>query len=165
MAVDGRTGHDPDQPWFKAIPIQARTVQGQRAGLVSRTMANTIDISVLAVSLGACYLAVSGVMFVANPVRFSFPAPPRAVLVAVATALTTAYFTVWWMATGRTFGDQLLGLRVIDRRGGPPRTMVALVRAVVCLLFPLGLLWAAGPRRRSVADLLLRTSVVYDWNP
>jgi uncharacterized RDD family membrane protein YckC len=32
--------------------------------------------------------------------------------------------------------------------------------------FPVGLLWcAADPARRSVQDIVLRTSVVYNWLP
>jgi hypothetical protein len=35
---------------------------------------------------------------------------------------------------------------------------------VLCVLFPLLLFWAVVDRhRRSVQDLLVRTSVVYDW--
>jgi hypothetical protein len=41
---------------------------------------------------------------------------------------------------------------------------VALARATLCALLPVGLLWAAvDTRRHSVQDLLLRTAVVYDW--
>jgi uncharacterized RDD family membrane protein YckC len=42
--------------------------------------------------------------------------------------------------------------------------VVALLRALACVLFPLGLLWVAFSRDlRSVQDIVLRTSVVYDW--
>ncbi len=41
---------------------------------------------------------------------------------------------------------------------------MALGRGAFYALFPLGLLWAAvDGRNRSVQDLVLRTSVVYDW--
>jgi uncharacterized RDD family membrane protein YckC len=41
----------------------------------------------------------------------------------------------------------------------------AIVRAVACVVFPVGLLWAAvSPPRRSLLDLLLRSAVVYDWH-
>ena len=34
------------------------------------------------------------------------------------------------------------------------------------MLFPLGLLWCAvDGSRRSVQDVVLRTTVVYDWQP
>jgi uncharacterized RDD family membrane protein YckC len=53
---------------------------------------------------------------------------------------------------------------VVGRSGGTLRLATALARAVICALVPLGLLWTAVSRQnRSLADLLLRTSVVYDW--
>jgi uncharacterized RDD family membrane protein YckC len=40
----------------------------------------------------------------------------------------------------------------------------ALARAVLSTLFPIGLVWCAIDRQhRAVHDLLLGTSVVYDW--
>jgi len=40
----------------------------------------------------------------------------------------------------------------------------SLIRALLCVYFPFGLLWAGIDRRhRSVQDLILRTSVVHDW--
>jgi hypothetical protein len=40
----------------------------------------------------------------------------------------------------------------------------AFVRAVLCALFPIGLFWSAvSTRNESVQDLLVRTTVVYDW--
>jgi uncharacterized RDD family membrane protein YckC len=55
---------------------------------------------------------------------------------------------------------------VVDHRGRPLRLLVALLRAVFYVVFPLGLLLCAGGRQhRSVQDLVLRTSVIYDWLP
>ena len=40
----------------------------------------------------------------------------------------------------------------------------AVARAVLCLLFPIGLLWVVVSRRNaSVQDLLVRSAVAYDW--
>ena len=59
-----------------------------------------------------------------------------------------------------------MGLRVVDRQGRSPRLTRSLLRAVFCVLFPLGLLWCGVVRsRKSVQDLVLGTSVVYDWMP
>lgn len=133
--------------------------------MVSRVLAAAIDLGVVAVALGAGYLAVAAVIFVINPARFSFPVPSRAVTVVVAATLATGYLAISWTVTGRTVGDVALGLRVLGRRGGRPHPAVALLRALCCLVFPIGLAVAAFPARRSLADLLLRTSVVYDWAP
>ena len=71
-----------------------------------------------------------------------------------------------WSSTGRTYGHHMMGLRVVGPHGdrlSPPR---ALLRAVLCVGFPIGLLWCAVSRsRRSVQDVLVRTSVIYDWQP
>ena len=67
-------------------------------------------------------------------------------------------------STGRTYGDHLLGLRVVGHEGDRMRAAGAGLRAIFCLLVPVGLLWCAVDRsNRSVQDLVLRTSVVYDW--
>jgi hypothetical protein len=51
-------------------------------------------------------------------------------------------------------------------RGERLRFAGALVRALLCALVPVGLLWVAVSREnRSAQDVLLRTSVVYDWQP
>ncbi len=76
------------------------------------------------------------------------------------------YATIAWSTVGRTYGCHVMGLRVVSRRGRRVHLLVALARAVLCALFPIGLLWCAVSRtQRSVQDLLLRTTVIYDWNP
>ncbi|AIJ23357.1 RDD family protein [Amycolatopsis methanolica] len=156
----------PGAAWFAALPAPARAHQGRPAGLVSRTLAAVLDCVVLALALAGLYLGWAAVDYSLDPVRFTFPAPTRLVTVAVATGVAVLYLAVCWSATGRSFGDQLLALRVVDRRGHPPRPVRALARAVACVFVPVGLLWVVtGGRRRSLQDLLLRTSVVYDWNP
>ena len=57
-----------------------------------------------------------------------------------------------------------MGLRVVDRHGHHPALVLAGLRALACVVFPIGIVWVAVNRRnRSVQDLLLRTSVIYDW--
>jgi uncharacterized RDD family membrane protein YckC len=74
------------------------------------------------------------------------------------------YLVASWTAAGRTYGDQLLGLRVLDRDGGTVNWPIAVLRALLYLVFPLGLLWIlVDPRNRSVQDIVLRTTVIYDW--
>ena len=44
--------------------------------------------------------------------------------------------------------------------------MVAVLRAALYVVFPVGVLWCAMTgSRRSLQDLLLGTYVVYDWMP
>jgi uncharacterized RDD family membrane protein YckC len=74
------------------------------------------------------------------------------------------YFTVTWTTAGRTIGDHLMGLLVIGRNGHTLRVGMSFIRAVFCVAFPFGLLWAGVSREdRSVQDLVLRTTVIHDW--
>ncbi len=75
-----------------------------------------------------------------------------------------AYLTASWATTGRTYGDHLLGLRVLSYRGERMMLAGAAARAALYVVFPIGVLYVGlSPANRSVQDVLLRTSVVYDW--
>jgi uncharacterized RDD family membrane protein YckC len=153
------TGHET---W--ALPQQAEAFQGQPAGLVSRSLAVVVDVVVVGTVLVAGYLAVSVVIFAWNPRTFSFPAPSEWFTIVAAAAVAVVYLTVGWWVTGRSYGCAVMGLRVVGRRHRDVRFLAALARAVLCLLFPLGLGWCAVDRQdRAVHDLLTRTRVVHDW--
>jgi uncharacterized RDD family membrane protein YckC len=148
------------------VPKEARPFQGRPAGLATRALAAAIDGLVLLAMLAATYAVWAAVVFLWSPAQFQAPAPARAVVVLAGYLTCIAYLTFCWRISGRTYGDQVIGLRVMSRAGRRPGPVTALARAAFCALFPLGLLWAAVSRdNRSVADLLLRTSVVYDWLP
>jgi uncharacterized RDD family membrane protein YckC len=71
-----------------------------------------------------------------------------------------------WSITGRTYGDHVMGLRVVGRRSERVWPPTALLRAVFCVGFPVGLLWCGvSSSRRSLQDVVLRTTVIYDWRP
>jgi uncharacterized RDD family membrane protein YckC len=146
------------------IPREARPYQGHPAGLVSRSLANVVDGLLVAAVLVAGYVGLNAVIFVSDPQTFTFIDPSLGWIVLWTLWLTVLYFTGAWAITGRTYGCHLMGLRVVGRRGGRVRPGVAAARAVLCVVFPIGLLWCAvSPRERSLQDVLLRTSVVYDW--
>jgi uncharacterized RDD family membrane protein YckC len=148
------------------IPREARPYQGHPAGLVSRSIANMIDGVLAGAVLVAGYVGLNAVLFVADPQTFAFVEPSLLWIVFWAECVTIVYFTGAWASTGRTYGCHLMGLRVVGRRGGRVRPGVALARAILCVNFPIGLLWCAlSPHERSLQDVLLRTSVVYDWRP
>jgi uncharacterized RDD family membrane protein YckC len=151
-------GHSP-------IPREARPYQGHPAGIVSRSLANVVDGLLVGALLVAGYIGLNAVMFVADPQTFAFIDPSLGWIVLWAVWVTVLYFTGAWAITGRTYGCHLMGLRVVGRRGGRVRPLVALARALLCVFFPIGLLWCAvSPYERSLQDVLLRTSVVYDWS-
>ena len=146
------------------MPSGVRSVQGHRAGIVTRVLAATVDgvIGVLGVALG--YAAAVGFVFVLDPRTFSFIDVGFAWLFAAWLGLVTVYLALAWATTGRSYGARLLGLRVVNAKGGRVRPGVALLRALMCVFVPLVLFWVVISREnRSAADILLRTSVVYDW--
>lgn len=139
-------------------------VQGARAGLVSRTTAGIVDAITILLILVIGYLAVSAVLFSVRPRRFSLPAPGRSWILLIALGVAVCYLSFGWYLSGRTPGKQLAGLRVVTTSGDPLSFRRALARAFLCMVFPIGLLWTAvSVKGSSAQDLLLRTSVIYDW--
>jgi uncharacterized RDD family membrane protein YckC len=154
--------HDPTARLI--VPKGLRSVQGHRAGIVTRVLAACVDlaIGILAVAIG--YAAVVGFIFVVDPRTFSFIDVSFGVLFAILLGVLIVYLALAWATTGRSYGARLLGLRVVNAHGGRVRPGVALLRAALCVLVPLVLFWVVvSSENRSAADILFRTSVVYDW--
>ncbi len=149
---------------FDTVPKEARPFHGQAAGLVTRTIANVVDIVVVAGLLGACYLGVSGVLFLRRGSGFTFPIVTYRMAYLVGFAGWVIYMTFGWRTNGRTYGDQLLGLRVRRTNGEDVGGVRALLRALLCGIAPLLLAWCAiSKEQRSVQDLIVGTHVIYDW--
>ena len=146
------------------LPSQVEASQGRSAGLVSRTVADAVDLVVTIVFVLVAYLGVSALWFILRPRVFRWPEPGATNLSAFAALVFVLYLAAGWSATGRTIGKQVMGLRAVRRNGTRIGAARALVRALLCTLFPVGLLWCAiDPEHRAVHDLLLGTAVVYDW--
>ena len=165
MTVDDRR-----YPWHAAPPParpaeHARPrIQGRRAGGVTRALANVLDLGVVVALLGIGYLAVAAGRFLIDPSSFRFPAPTFALVLLLGGAVQGVYFTVAWAAAGRTYGNEVVGLRVVNFRGERMRWAGAALRALLCVVFPIGLLWVlVSSHNRSAQDVVLRTSVIYDW--
>jgi uncharacterized RDD family membrane protein YckC len=147
------------------IPREARPFQGHRAGLITRTAAAAIDFGIVIIALGVCYLGVSGLLFLVNPRSFSAPAPSLAVVCTVGGILLTVYLAVSWMGSGRSYGNHVMGLRVVNRKGDRLHPLVSFVRAALYVIFPIGLFWVlVSGHNRSLQDLVVGTSVIYDWD-
>jgi uncharacterized RDD family membrane protein YckC len=141
-------------------------MQGQRAGIVSRFIADGIDFFVVIAALIGVYLGYSVFRFLLHPRRFSWPEASSLYLGTLGWILLVLYLTVAWANTGRTFGKRVLGLRVVTTAEERLPLWQAFVRACLCALFPIGLFWTAvSGRNASVQDLIVRTHVVYDWRP
>jgi uncharacterized RDD family membrane protein YckC len=143
----------------------AAALQGHRAGFASRAVAATIDLAVVALLELMCLLFAALVHYLVVGPPFGAPDFPHWLSVAAAAAIPAAYLTAGWTTVGRTVGMQVLGLRLLARSGRPPGLAASLLRAVLSLAFPVGLLWTLVSRRNaSIQDLVLRTVVVYDWS-
>ena len=148
------------------VPREARPYQGRRAGLVTRLVAAALDAVVVGIVLAAGYLGWAGFLLLLDPRHFSFPELGFVFSLVSAFIVSVVYLTVSWWVSGRSYGALVMGLRVVGPRGRPLRLAGALLRAMFCVAVPIGLLWIAVSREnRSLQDTVLRTSVLYDWQP
>jgi len=149
-----------------AVPKEARAFQGQRAGIVTRFVAAAIDVGLVALVLLGLYLGYTGLLFLLDPRHFSFPDAQLFRSLLVIAILLGLYLTVAWAVSGRTYGNLLMGLRVVGVYGGDVGWVRGALRAAFYVVFPVGLFWVVvDPRQRSIQDRLLATAVVYDWKP
>jgi uncharacterized RDD family membrane protein YckC len=151
---------------LSVVPSEARSYQGTPAGIATRLVASVIDALVVGGWLLAMYWGYVALRLVLSPGGFQ---PPDRSLLLVGAAFFWAevvYLTFAWWLGGRSLGDRVMGLQVVSTRGGRVRFLQAAARAFLCAVFPIGLLWCAvDPKRRSLQDIVLRTSVVYNWLP
>ena len=151
---------------LSAIPRDARSFQGDRAGVVTRSIAAGIDAAAVAMTVLVIYLGYAGLLFLIDPRNFSFPDSRFIASFLMGALLMFLYLTVAWAVSGRTYGNLVMGLRVVGVFGGDVGWVRASARAAFYVGFPIGLLWVAVDRRqRSIQDRLLATAVVYDWRP
>lgn len=132
------------------------------AGIVSRGVAAVIDLAVVGIVLSALYLGLILMRLMFGPTTFSLPTPSAIFSSLVMFVVSVLYLAVCWMVSGCTAGAVVMGLRVVGRRSERLGPVVALLRAVACVLFPVGLLWVVvDARRRSLQDIVLGSRVVY----
>jgi uncharacterized RDD family membrane protein YckC len=147
--------------------MRARESQGLRAGFASRIVAGAIDGAVI-------FGTYIGVLFVIGLLRFLFddeslhlPRPHRWVTIVVVIVIGVLELSTAWSGSGRTVGDDVVGLRVVTASGGPLRPRRAFVRAVLVMLTG-GLVLLTvlvSKRNNGVHDWLCRTTVIYEWRP
>jgi uncharacterized RDD family membrane protein YckC len=123
-----------------------------------------IDAAYVVVLVGVAYLGYSAFRFLREPRRFTWPVVSSTQFVTAALILAAIALAIGWAGVGRTAGMRIMGLRIVSRSGGTLGFTMALLRAITCVVFPLGLFWSAVSKRNaSVHDLIFRTSVIYDW--
>jgi len=132
------------------------------AGIVSRGLAAVIDLVVVLVVMSAMYIGLVLAHLVFSPTAFSLPSLNAVFSSMVAFAVAVLYLAGCWAVSGCTAGAVAMGLRVVGRRSQQVGPVVGLIRAITCVLFPVGLLWVAVDRnRRSLQDIVFRTRVYY----
>ena len=132
------------------------------AGIVTRGLAAVIDLGVVLLILSALYVGLILAMLVFSPTAFTLPSLNVVFSTLVTFVVAVAYLTGCWAVSGCTAGAVTMGLRVVGRQSPRVRPLVALLRAITCVVFPIGLVWVAvDRRRRSLQDIVFRTRVIY----
>lgn len=168
-------GRLPDRD-LPALPTDAIAFQGERAGLVSRAVAAGIDVAIVFVVVLGTVAVLWMLSFIINPTNADIAGslqqaadrtdriPSPITLVLYGYLVNVLYWTAFWALSGRTIGNLVMGLRVVSSKGNHPGWVGSFLRAVFCTAFPFGLLWVlVSGQNRSVQDVVLRTSVIYDW--
>jgi uncharacterized RDD family membrane protein YckC len=164
------SGKTPDLQ-MPTVPSDVVDYQGTRAGFVSRAVAASIDVLLVFLTVLGTIAVVWMLSFIVDPISSNAPAaqqgerlPSVLAMVLYGYVLNVAYWTICWATSGRTIGNLIMGLRVVNFRGRHPRWFGAFLRASFCTIFPWGILWVIpSGANRSVQDVVLRTSVIYDW--
>jgi uncharacterized RDD family membrane protein YckC len=142
---------------------EVRGRQGARAGIVSRLLADAVDLVVVVLIWVGLLVVAAGIRALFTG-ELSFGVPNDAVRGPLVSLLLIAYLAYGWGLNGRTVGKVVLGLRAVGRDGTDLSPWRALARAVLYLMFLPGILWAIVSRKNaSIQDLLVGTAVVYDW--
>ena len=144
------------------ISSEAAPDAERAAGIVTRGLAAIIDLLVVFVIMGVVYGGLVLVRLVYSPAAFSLPSLNAVFSALVTFVVAVVYLTGCWTVSGSTAGAVTMGLRVVGRGSQRVSLPIGLLRAIGCVVFPIGLLWAViDPRRRSLQDIVFRTRVVY----
>jgi uncharacterized RDD family membrane protein YckC len=138
----------------------------RNAGIVSRCVAAVIDLGVVVIAIGLLYVGIILTRLAVNPSAFRLPTIGVLFSTTVTFSISVLYLTGCWAVSGCTAGAVVMGLRVRGRKSERLPGVVALLRAVACVVFPVGLAWVAvDSQRRSLQDLVFRSRVVYVSRP
>lgn len=140
---------------------------GERAaGIITRGLAAVIDLVVVLLIMSVLYGGLVLARLVYSPTAFSLPSLNAVFSTVVTFAVAVLYLTGCWTVSGSTAGAVTMGLRVVGRGAQRVSLLVGLLRAISCVVFPIGLLWVVIERqRRSLQDIVFRTRVIYSRPP
>jgi uncharacterized RDD family membrane protein YckC len=142
---------------------------GEYAGPATRLAGYAVD---MGISIGVFALTAAVGLFLLNLVvstDLSKSSGPAWLWTLLFLGWEWLYFGGCWAASGKTPGMALLGLRVVDRDGGPVEPWRGVVRAPALLAtfatFGIGFVGIViGKEHRGLQDVLAGTVVVYDWD-
>ena len=154
-------------PRGRSATRAARESQGLRAGIASRLAAGAIDGAVIFGTFIGALCVVALLRFLFDHESLHLPRPDRLVTVLSIIVIGVIELSTAWSGSGRTIGDDFVGLRVVRANGDAVSSGRAFARAVLVMITGgLVLLTALVSRRNNgVHDWLCRTAVVYDWRP
>lgn len=140
---------------------------GERAaGIITRGLAAVIDLVVVLLIMSVLYGGLVLARLVYSPTAFSLPSLNAVFSTVMTFAVAVLYLTGCWTVSGSTAGAVTMGLRVVGRGAQRVSLLVGLLRAISCVVFPIGLLWVViDRRRRSLQDIVFRTRVIYSRPP
>jgi uncharacterized RDD family membrane protein YckC len=140
-------------------------MRGRRSGLVSRLLADAVDLAVAGIILFGALVGFAVVRYMVGSAPLRLPRVSGIFTAAAYPITVWLYLAISWSRHGRSVGKALVGLRVVRNDGSRMGRLRATIRALVCTLFPLSLFWALfSSRNAAVHDLLLQTTVVHDWS-
>lgn len=141
----------------------ARIELAAPAGVARRALAALFDLFVVVVTLYGLQAGVALGVVGVWPGSLDHGASAALRDCAVSLVVAVVYSAECWSRSGRTAGAAVLGVRVVGRDGLPLRPADAILRAVACVVLPVGLLSAAvDPKRRSLQDLAFGSRVIRD---
>jgi uncharacterized RDD family membrane protein YckC len=161
--------------------MAGRNLEGQYAGFLSRAVGLVLDYAIIVVAVASTGLLV-GLLF--NAFRIDLTTcsistsnipfgtqvcmAGRYFLGFFAIVFGPLYFLLFWMLTGQTIGQRVMGLRVVRLNGRRVGFWLSLVRWIgyqVCIFtLGIGFLWVLiDNRRMGWHDKLARTCVIYAW--
>jgi uncharacterized RDD family membrane protein YckC len=150
-----------------AQPVPELSVDGQYAGVATRSFAFAVDcVSIAATfALGSAVVERLLALFLGRDVRLSDSQLASTIALVMWAFVYCAYPLA---VTGRTFGMAILGLRAVRSDGSDLSAGRATARVIVfpvsLLLIGLGLILIVARRdHRALHDLIAGTALVYDW--
>jgi uncharacterized RDD family membrane protein YckC len=144
---------------------RGREAQGKPAGIVSRGLANGIDLGIAWIITFVLLGAWTAVRYVAFGDPLIFPRPHVSLTVGLFWAVLILYLADAWGSDGKTIGKRIVGLRA-EAAQHPLRARRWLLRSVLCVaIWPIVMGSVLLARdNRGLHDRLLGTRVVYDWS-